>query len=349
MKCAIITDQHFGARKGSKIFHDYFKQFYDDIFFPTLEKESVECVIDMGDTFDNRKNIDFWSLEWAKKNYYDRLRILGIPVYTIIGNHTTYYKNTNNLNSIEVLLSEYENVIPIRETKEVKIGNLNCLMVPWINSDNHEISINKIMSASSTVAMGHLELNGFAPHRGHIQESGMDASIFDKFVKVFSGHYHTRSDNGKIYYLGNPYEIYWNDYDDVRGFHLFDTENLKTKSINNPYNIFTKIQYNDTPIEDFDFSKYSNKIVKLVVTKKSSQQDFDLFLDNLYKSGVYELKIVENFDFDLDVVSTFDETEKSEDTVSILEKYIDSMESNFNKSNIKNIIHDIYKNACEVI
>ena len=33
MKIAIITDTHFGGRRGSKTFHDFFKKFYDDIFF----------------------------------------------------------------------------------------------------------------------------------------------------------------------------------------------------------------------------------------------------------------------------------------------------------------------------
>ena len=47
MKIAIITDQHFGCRKNSKHFHDYFLKFYNDTFFPTLEKEGITTVIDM--------------------------------------------------------------------------------------------------------------------------------------------------------------------------------------------------------------------------------------------------------------------------------------------------------------
>ena len=82
MKVAIITDQHFGMRKGSQIFHDYMKKFYDEVFFPFLEKNKITTVFDLGDTFDNRKAIDFWSLDWAKKNYYDVLANRGIQVYT---------------------------------------------------------------------------------------------------------------------------------------------------------------------------------------------------------------------------------------------------------------------------
>ena len=108
MKVAIITDQHFGCRKNSKVFHDYFLKFYNDVFFPTIEKEGITTVIDMGDTFDSRKGIDFAALAWSKVNYFDRLEKLGCTVHTIVGNHTAYYKNTNEVNAIDLLLREYD-------------------------------------------------------------------------------------------------------------------------------------------------------------------------------------------------------------------------------------------------
>ena len=69
MKLAIITDQHFGARKGADYIHGYFKKFYDNVFFPYLEKNKIDTIVNMGDTFDNRRNIDIQSLEWTKVNY----------------------------------------------------------------------------------------------------------------------------------------------------------------------------------------------------------------------------------------------------------------------------------------
>ena len=74
MKIAIITDQHFGPRKNSKLFHDYFLKFYNDVFFPLLHSEGITTIVDMGDTFDSRKGIDFSALSWAKDNYYDKLK-----------------------------------------------------------------------------------------------------------------------------------------------------------------------------------------------------------------------------------------------------------------------------------
>ena len=47
MRVAIITDTHYGCRKGSKHLHDYFQKFYDDVFFPTIEAEKIDTVEQM--------------------------------------------------------------------------------------------------------------------------------------------------------------------------------------------------------------------------------------------------------------------------------------------------------------
>ena len=243
MKIAIITDQHFGARKNSKLFHDYFLKFYDDVFFPTLEKEKITTVIDMGDTFDSRKGIDFSALTWAKDHYFDRLRDMGIEVHTIVGNHTAYYKNTNDINAIDLLLREYDNVKVYSETTSIEVCGLNVLLVPWINQENKEMTLKMINKSRAPVCMGHLELQGFKVNDYVVMDHGMDMDPFKKFEKVFSGHFHTRSTQDNISYLGNPYEIYWNDCEDTRGFHIFDTQTLETTPVNNPHRLFYKIYY----------------------------------------------------------------------------------------------------------
>ena len=346
MKIAIITDQHFGARKNSKLFHDYFQKFYDEIFFPAIEKEGIDTIIDMGDTFDSRKGIDFAALSWAKNNYFDRLRDMGITVHTIVGNHTAYYKNTNDINAIDLLLREYNNVKIYSETSSIMVGDLNILLVPWINKENEEKSHALIKKSRASVCMGHLELIGFRVHRGYIMDHGTEASIFDKFKKTFSGHYHTRSDNGSIYYLGNPYEMYWNDVGDKRGFHLFDTETLEQTPVNNPYQIFKVIYYEDHDYQLFDARQLEDKIVKLVVRKKTDKVQFEKFIDKLYNANVAELKIVENF-ADTDVAEF--EAFESEDTLSILNRYVEESEIDLDKSRIQELLNRIYEEACELV
>ncbi len=345
MKVAIITDQHFGARKGSKFLHDYFKKFYDDVFFPYLEENNIKTVIDMGDTFDNRRSIDLWSLEWAKENYYDRLEKLGVTVHTIVGNHTAYYKDTNAIDLVDLLLKQYKNVHVYSECTEVMIDRLQVLFIPWINAENTQSSIESIKVSTSSCAMGHLELNGFRAHRGHVMEDGMESSLFEKFERTFSGHYHTRSDNGRIFYLGKSFKHIWNDVNDKRGFHIFDTDDLTLTQINNPYKLFYNIYYEDTPYQMFDASEYENKIVKVIVRKKTNPKAFEKFIDKLYVSGIQDLKIVENFEIQ---ESEDFEIDEEENTLSILNRYIEEAEMEFDKSIIKNIFQDLYRQACEV-
>ena len=345
MKLAIITDQHFGARKGADYIHGYFKKFYDNIFFPYLEKNKIDTVVDMGDTFDNRRNIDLATLEWAKKNYYDRLQAMGITVHTIVGNHTAYYKDTNEINTVELLLKEYDNVEVYAEPTTVNLGGLDILLLPWINEENKMKTLEMMDTTSADVIMGHLELNGFVATAGHRMEHGMDTKIFDKFYRVYSGHYHTRSDNGKIYYLGNPYEMFWNDVLDTRGFHIFDTKTIEHKPVNNPYRLFYNVYYEDNNYKLFDTREFKDKIVKVVVKKKTDQKQFEKFIDKLYNSGIQDLKIIENFVL---TESADFEVEETENTIGILNRYIDESEFEGDKTLIKGILQQIYTEACEV-
>ena len=346
MKIAIITDQHFGARKNSKLFHDYFLKFYEDIFFPTLIKEGITTIVDMGDTFDSRKGVDFVSLEWAKNHYYDRLEELGITVHTIVGNHTAYYKNTNQLSGVNLFLREYDNVKIYSEAEEVKIDKTKFLFVPWINSENEEKTLQLIDDSDSPCVMGHLELNGFMATRGHFMEHGMDSNVFDKFERVYSGHYHMRSNKENVFYLGNPYEMYWNDVNDRnRGFHLFDTDTLEHTPVNNPYQLFHNLYYEDTPHQMLDITKYDQKILKVIVRKKSDPKQFEKYIDKLYSSNLAELKIVENFDF---TEGEEFEADESEDTISLLNRYIQESEVDLDKSVVTEILQDVYREACEV-
>jgi len=177
-------------------------------------------------------------------------------------------------------------------------------------------------------------------------EHGLESKLFGKFSRVYSGHYHTRSDNGTVFYLGNPYEIYWTDVSDSRGFHIFDTETLTHEPVNNPYRLFYNIYYEDTDYQTFDSREYENKIVKVVVRKKTDTKKFEKFVDKLYTSNIAELKIVENFEIQ---GSEDFEAFESEDTLSILNRYIEESEVNLDKSIVQKLLQEVYQEACEMV
>ena len=347
-KVVIITDQHFACRKNSKLHHDYFLQFYENVFFPYLKENNIKTVIDLGDTFDNRKYIEFPAIDWVTTNYYDKLLKLGIDHHIIVGNHTSYFKNTNRINSPELLLNQYSNITVYSEPTEVKIDNLPILFVPWINQENEQKTLDLIKSTKTQVSMGHLELNGFVAHKGHIMTDARDPIDFHKFQKVFSGHYHSRSDNGTIYYIGNPYEIYFNDIDEDRGFVVFDTETLEHEYVNNPYKLHYQLYY-DNGLKDIDYEFYEGKLVKIIVRNRKDQIKFNSVLEGFYNANVAELKIVENFIEDEEIEEYSEEMFESEDTLSILQKYVEDSELELDKSKMQNVMYFVYKQAFELI
>ena len=348
MKVAIITDQHFGARNDSIAFLDFFQKFYDNTFFPTLVDNNIDTVLILGDTFDRRKYVNFYALQRAKEMFFDRLANAGIAVHMLAGNHDTYYKNTNDVNSPDLLLREYSNINVIDEPTTITVDGTDMCMMPWICPDNYDASINEMKTTKADICMGHFEISGFAMYRGMESHEGLDKSLFDKFDMVFSGHYHHRSDDGHIYYLGNPYELTWQDFNDPRGFHLFDLSTRELQFIQNPYTMFSRIEYNDKDQEpdDIDSLDLAQKYVKLVVINKTDFYKFDKFIQKLYNKGCHEIKIVED-------MSEFQDGEigeeiNLEDTLSVLAHYIDSIETDVDKEQVKTYMRTLYTEAVNI-
>jgi DNA repair exonuclease SbcCD nuclease subunit len=345
MKVAIITDQHFGARNDSVAFLDFFQKFYDNIFFPTLDKEGITTVLILGDTFDRRKYINFYSLHRAREMFFDKLMERGIRVHMLAGNHDTYYKNTNDVNSPELILAEYSNIDVISSPETIYVDGVPICMVPWICADNYQQSIDTLNNTNAELCMGHLEIAGFSMYRGMESHEGFSKDIFKKFDLVFSGHYHHRSNDSHIYYLGNPYELTWQDYNDPRGFHLFDLQTRQLEFVHNSYTMFSRLEYDDKEQEPINLDAYDLKdcYVRLVVTNKTDYYKFDKFVQKLYTKGCHEIKIIED-------LSEFGDGELGEeinleDTVSVLSNYIDSLSTDIDKEQIKNFLKSLHTEA----
>jgi DNA repair exonuclease SbcCD nuclease subunit len=280
--------------------------------------------------------------------FFDKLESMGISVYMLAGNHDTYYKNTNEVNSPDLLLSEYTNIKVIDNPEEIVIDGTKICMMPWICPENYTESLDMINTTQAEICMGHFEIAGFSMYKGMESHDGLSKELFDKFDLVFSGHYHHRSSDKHIHYLGNPYELTWQDFNDPRGFHLFDLERRVLEFIQNPYTMFSRIEYDDRekdPI-DLDSLDLKDKYVKLVVLNKTDYYKFDKFTQKLYNKGCADIKIIED-------LSEFEEGEiddeiNLEDTVSVLSNFIDSVETDVDKERIKNYMRGLYTEAVNI-
>jgi len=351
-KVAIITDQHFGARNDSTHFLDYYEKFYKDTFFPTIDNAGINTVLILGDTFDRRKYVNFYSLKRTKEMFFDELAKRNIKVHMLAGNHDTYFKNTNNVNSVDLLLKEYTNINVIDKPTTIWLndGKYPICMMPWICSDNYDDSMFVLSNTNADICMGHFEIAGFAMNRGIPNFEGLDRDIFKHFDMVFSGHFHHRSNSDNIRYLGNPYELTWQDYNDPRGFHLFDLCTRNLEFIENPNVMFHRIIYDDkeqsiTEITSKDLSKYTGTYVKVVVINKTNPYLFDKFMSNLYNVNPVDITIAEDI---IDLTEGLDDdiVNQAEDTISIINKFVDGIkEEHINNDKLKSVLKELYVEA----
>jgi DNA repair exonuclease SbcCD nuclease subunit len=354
MKIAIITDQHFGARNDSTHFLDYYDKFYKETFFPIIDSERIDTVLILGDTFDRRKYVNFYTLKRAREMFFDELHERNIEVYMLAGNHDTYFKNTNDVNSVDLLLREYNNINVIDSPQTIHLNYENefadVCMIPWICAENYQQCLDEIKNTSADICMGHFEIAGFAMHRGMPSQEGLDRGIFKRFDYTFSGHYHHKSNDDGIYYLGNPYELTWQDFNDPRGFHLFDLHKRELTFIHNPNVMFHRIVYDDkissiSDIMALSLGEYNSKYVKVVVINKTNPYLFDQFMNKLYNVNPIDITIVEDFT-DLTESTEDDIINEAEDTITIINKFVDNVkEEHIDNDKLKTLLKELYVEA----
>jgi len=348
MKIALITDTHFGARNDNPAYANYFFKFYNNVFFPYLKEHNIKTCIHLGDIVDRRKFINFKTAHDFRNNFMKRLWEEKIDTHIIIGNHDTYYKNTNEVNAIENL-----NVGPdvkiYTQPREVEFDGTKIQFLPWICDDNYDDSIHAIDHSNADICFGHLEIKGFEMHGGHMNEHGLSRDQFRRFEKVLSGHFHKKSDDGHIFYLGTQYEIMWSDYKCPKGFHIFDTNTREIERVENPNRIFKKFVYDDVK---YDYThqrleNYDSCFVKLIVSQKTKEEMYNKLIEKFYNDiNVHELVIVED---PTDIKSSVrdDILDSGEDTLTFLRNYIDQVDTDLDKHKLKEFAKELYVEASE--
>ena len=348
MKIALLNDTHFGCRNDSPAFIEYQNRFYNDLFFPYLKENNIKTLIHLGDVVDRRKFINHNTAHNFKKVFWNKLEEHDIDTHIIIGNHDTYFKNTNEVNALQNLdISKGAKVYT--SATEVEFDGLPIMFIPWICDDNEKDSVQKINDTQATIAMGHLEVKGFEMHSGHMNEHGYEKEIFKRFEKVMSGHFHKKSDDGQIFYLGTQYEMTWSDYKCPKGFHIFDTETRDLTRVENPDTIFKKLIYNDkdTNYDEFDVSSYDKCFVKLYISNRTDVEMYERLIDRFYNSiNVHAMDIIED-PIDIGASVRDDILEKGEDTLTFLGNYIDQVDSDLDKQKLKQFAKELYMEASE--
>lgn len=341
-KVAIITDTHHGARSDSKLFDNNIIKFYHKVLFPYIHKNNVDTILHLGDAVDRSKYITFQTLNSFRTKVMEPVKKMNVHWHSVVGNHDIPLKQDNTINAMNELFGHMENVTIYDKPTEIEIDGRLMLLMPWINKGNEELASKMMKDSKAKIMLGHFEFKGFQMYRGTYAVEGMDPEVVKRFDAVLSGHFHHKSSQNNIHYLGNPYELTWQDYADDRGFHILDTDTLDLTFIPNPHTMYEKVYVDaGTNLADVDISKLKNKYVRVVANDREGEE-FDAFIKSIEQIGAYDVDIhvqMERYEVD------DNELEDVEDTLTLIREYSKSVNGGEIDPELDSLMVSLYTEA----
>ena len=338
-KIAILGDTHIGAKNDDLNVYENMREFFQGLFFPTLKERGIEHVIHMGDVFDRRKYLNTHIFKMARADIFEPLNRFNVHV--VLGNHDCVKTSTNFPNT-SVFLEDYDNIIYVERPQTVSItDDFEPLMLPWINKENFQETMDVIKKSKAMFAFGHLEITGFEYHAGTMCKHGLSPSIFKKFAKVYSGHFHKKSEGNVINYVGTPYQTSMHELTERKGFHIFDTETHEMEFIENTNRLYVEITDDWTGEESL-----KGKYVRVAISEeKSKSPEYDILKSKIEEQGVIKVstRITERVELKEEVVID-DEAIDDMNIVTISNEYIDKLDYT-RKEDLKDLITTLHKLA----
>ena len=325
----ILGDLHFGVRANSQEWLEIQKDFFENLFIPTLKKnvKPGDILVQVGDTFDNRQSINIKVLNYAVE-IFERLGEI-LPVHIIVGNHDIWAKKSNEVSSIDSL-KWIPNVQVYKEPRQFDWNGRKVLLMPWRRDVDHEVETLADFP-NSEIVFCHSEVSGLYLNEKVKNDHGTRPSTYRKYTRVYSGHIHYRQEKEKLLMVGTPYELTRSDRGNQKGFDLVDLDNMEETFF--PNNISPKfLKYNitklyDVPLGEFKREIKNNFVDLFVPSKIAASNSLGQLINKIQNIGrrlepnIYQDDDIIDKDFhDLD-----EEIYKNYNILNLCDNYVDNL------------------------
>lgn len=327
---------------------DHQRKFFD-FMIDYCQRNQINTIIQLGDCLDSRKFANYKTLSFVYQSLFDKLEANQIDFHTLIGNHDVFYKETLEITSSDLLFRNYNRVHVYTEPTTLTFGGVKFDIIPWICEQNGKHCLQYIEQSTSDYCCGHFAINAFPVIGTTLFDGGLDRSTFARYKHVFSGHFHIRSAQANISYIGTPYQLTWSDATTNNGFVVFDTDTNQWNYVDNPDRYYFYVTYDDSAPglnTDIDSIAITNSFVKVIVKSKNKPFLYNAFLNNVFARKPADVKIIEQQLIDLQNSQTAGKIE-AQDTLSLINSYIDSIQIE-NKDSLKAFMGQLYNQATQL-
>lgn len=342
-KILLITDTHVGVRNENENFLKASADFFNYVFEYCIEN-NIKNIIHLGDFFDDRRKVSSKLINWVFDNFVTKLKKYDIHCYMIAGNHDIYYRKQNTPNILkELFFNSLQITVVDEDVLDLNLFGLKLKLVPWLSDSNTDTILNNLQKKSDIV-LGHFNFAGFVFQGNTVADGGIDRTIFKSQNLILSGHYHAKSSQDNIMYLGNPYAITWGETSNIHGIHVINIDSKTKEKYNIEFveinlNLFRKIQY----ANEIEYSNFSGeKYIRIITDNDTDKYKLQLFKESAIKQGIDNIVILNNLNSSVSTIELkFNLT--SSNLLELLEKYVDENYTADSKSifeKIKTIYHE---------
>ena len=355
MKIAVITDTHLDARQSSPIFLQYMHDYYEEVFFPMLKEQNIKTILHLGDFTDNRNHISLSANKFMIDYFGQKLKEDNIKMYLTLGNHDLAYRNTSSVHSLIPIERAFpDNIEIVSHQKEVDIGGQKFMLCGWLNQETmptFDNMLNTHKGKKDTILCGHFEFVGAKHYKNsQLTEHGLAQEDFSDWQDIWSGHFHHKNRTNNVFYVGSLFYLNWQDYNDDRGFHIFDTKTKEMSYIKNEYSLFYEYVYDETKEPDYSFFKDS--FVRIVKNEISSDAAFLEFLTKVQKHNPIKLDVIDTSSrFSVSDVDIDEETTKVhvKELNEYLTEYLDVYYKDLSEKDVvKKSVDELFKQAQDI-
>jgi DNA repair exonuclease SbcCD nuclease subunit len=359
-----LGDLHLGCKSFSKSVFETMMEFFESQFFPFILKNGVKDVFQVGDLVHNRNHIDLWILQELKCRFFRWFDENGVRLHCVPGNHDIYYRNTFSHYFHKENTKEFENVIVYRDVTVIEVEGYLIGLVPW------QINGPSVPDIKADLLCGHFDISGVPIMKNVFSSGGISQNSFGAFRYVISGHYHIKSSNGNILYIGTPYQLNWGDYDEQKGFHTLESgfrlkfvpngvtpKFLKAFYAEDGEGVSLSIGGTGGPVRSTEEKELIQLVkrnyVRLITSRVRDQSSLEsfhssiqMFSKNGYKVEIVNSdEIIEDFDFEQLEKSLEAET----DVLTVAENYLDAMsfEDTISKDTLRSMLRSLYTVSTE--
>ena len=274
----MFTDVHIGKHHSNNFYMDLDKKVIDIIV--ERSKNDIDQLIFLGDLVHTRGEIHQKALDMVRY-YLDKLNNIGIPVKMILGNHDLLYEKNKSVNYFNVFDGLFKNIEFITDMKQVD----NMLYVGWLQNDK-ELQWYRDIEEDYEFIFGHFEFKDTKLNEKYKTDFGVENN--NKKSMIFSGHYHGRTIQDNLYYIGTPYPSDWgHKNNDSYGLCILDTKTKKVK-----FEDLDLFHYRELKMTDVIY----NLLTDVEVTRKLFTGNEVIVIpdDNISPKKLYELRLLLN-------------------------------------------------------